>query len=124
MLMQQFDRGIGRKQCLRFQQLMIIYWGTKIINKETEIIEKNEKYNYEIYATKHILHVLPPIYPDSNKSVKENSIEMMQKDYEQKKNAYEKAYNKKLDYTFEETDIVTYFSLKKIDMIESLKSIE
>lgn len=30
---------------------------------------------------------------------------MMEKDYEQKKLAYEKAYNKKLDYIFEIEDI-------------------
>ena len=57
--------------------------------------------------------MLPPIYPDSNKTAKENSIEMMEKDYEQKKNAYEKAYNKKLDYTFNKEDIAGWIRFEK-----------
>lgn len=35
---------------------------------------------------------------------------MMQKDYEQKKEAYEMAYNKKLDYTFEKEDIAGWIT--------------
>ena len=81
-----------------------------IISCFTEIIDEDKKYNYEFYAVKHILHVLPPIYPDPNKSAKENSIEMMQKDYEQKKNAYESSYNKKLDYTFSKEDIAGWIT--------------
>jgi 1-acyl-sn-glycerol-3-phosphate acyltransferase len=51
------------------------------------------------------LHVLDPIYPDPSKTVKANSISMMEKDYRQKTEAYEKAYSKKLDYTFTTWDI-------------------
>lgn len=57
------------------------------------------------YKVKFIVHILPTIYPDKNKTVKENSIEMCRLDYEQKKQAYEKAYGKPLVYTFEEDDI-------------------
>lgn len=93
-----------------------------IISCFTEIIDKEEQINYEFFAVKHILHVLPPIYPDSNKSAKENSIEMMEKDYNQKKQAYESAYNKKLDYTFNKDDIAGWirFDKEKIKDIDSM----
>ncbi len=84
-----------------------------IISCFTEIIDEDEKYNYEFYAVKHILHVLPPIYPDPNKTTKENSIEMMEKDYKQKKQAYESAYHKKLDYTFNKEDIAGWIRFDK-----------
>lgn len=54
------------------------------------------------------LHILDPIFPDPEKSVRENSIIMMQQDYNQKRDAYEKAYGKPLDYTFENWDIAGY----------------
>lgn len=54
------------------------------------------------------LHVLDPIFPDPNKSVRENSILMMRQDYAQKREAYECAYGKPLDYTFENWDIAGY----------------
>lgn len=76
-----------------------------IISCFVEMIDTDEKENSEFYKVKHVLHILPPIYPDSNKTAKENSIIMMKKDYEQKKEAYEFAYSKKLDYTFEAEDI-------------------
>ena len=52
-----------------------------------------------------VLHILPPIYPDPALSVKENSVWMCRRDYELKKQAYETAYGKVLDYTFEPWDI-------------------
>ena len=76
-----------------------------IISCFVEMINTNEIDNLEFYKVKHVLHILPPIYPDSSKTAKENSVIMMQKDYEQKKQAYEQAYNKKLDYDFEIEDI-------------------
>lgn len=76
-----------------------------IISCFVEMIDTDEEENSEFCKVNYILHVLPPIYPDSNKTAKENSIIMMEKDYEQKKEAYEKAYGKKLDYNFEVEDI-------------------
>ena len=84
-----------------------------IISCFTEIIDKDEGSNQESIVVDHILHVLTPIYPDPNKSAKENSIEMMEKDYEQKKQAYESEYNKKLDYTFDKEDIAGWIRLDK-----------
>lgn len=54
---------------------------------------------------KFILHIMKPIYPDENKSLKQNKIEMCQKDYEYKVKAYEDCYKKKLTYDFDEEDI-------------------
>lgn len=78
-----------------------------IISCFTEIIDqpKPEKNNDEFYQTKYRLHVLPLIWPDSKLSVNENAKMMMEKDYAQKKAAYEDAYQKKLSYDFEPHDI-------------------
>lgn len=73
-----------------------------------EILDTKKPDNDEFFESKYILHVLPAIYPDENKSVRQNSVEMCAKDYEQKKTAYEKAYGKKLDYQFEKSDIANW----------------
>ena len=54
--------------------------------------------------SKYTLYVMPPIYPDKNKDLRSNKEEMMKKDYELKVKAYETAYNKKLDYKFNEKE--------------------
>lgn len=76
-----------------------------VISCFVEMIDIDEKDNEEFNKVKYILHVLKPIYPDSKKTVKENCNIMMQQDYNQKKEIYEKVYNKKLDYEFENKDI-------------------
>ena len=43
---------------------------------------------------------MKPIFPDTSKDLKQNKEEMREKDYNLKKEAYEKAYGKKLDYKF------------------------
>lgn len=78
-----------------------------------EILDTNKPDNEEFFESKYVLHVLPTIYPDESKTVRENSIEMMNKDFEQKKTAYEKAYGKKLDYTFSEDDIANWRAFRK-----------
>jgi len=76
-----------------------------VISCFVEMQDKEEKDNEEFYKVKYRLHILPPIYPDANKTAKENSVIMMEKDYKQKQEAYEKAYNQKLDYEFNIEDI-------------------
>ncbi|WP_125584048.1 lysophospholipid acyltransferase family protein [Levilactobacillus cerevisiae] len=61
--------------------------------------------NAEFDQTRYVMHVLKPILPDPNLSVRENSRAMMATDYQQKKAAYEAAYGKALTYAFEEDDI-------------------
>ncbi len=55
-----------------------------------------------------------PVYPDPEKSVKENSREMMKKDYQQKVAAYELAYGRKLTYDFEADDIAGWIPPKEM----------
>lgn len=76
-----------------------------IISCFVEIKNIGKKENKEFYKSKYVMHVLKPIYPDANKSIRENSIMMMNKDYEQKVEAYEKAYGKKIQYDFAYDDI-------------------
>lgn len=72
---------------------------------EMRELPEKEKNTEEFYKIRYIVHVLEPIWPDSKKSVRENSIIMMNRDYEQKKAAYERAYGKPLTYEFCEEDI-------------------
>lgn len=70
---------------------------------EMQDLPQNDKGDFN--KVKYTVHILDVMYPDSNKTVKENSVEMCQKDYELKKEAYERAYNKPLIYTFDQHDI-------------------
>ena len=45
------------------------------------------------------VHILPPIYPDKNLSVRENSEMMCRKNYQLWKDTYESFYGIKLEYT-------------------------
>lgn len=77
-----------------------------ILSFFTEMIDIDDgKSDGEFNKVKYVLHVLPPIYPDPNLTERENSVEMMKKDYEQKKKAYELAYGKELNYEFDKSDI-------------------
>lgn len=76
-----------------------------VISCLVEMIDEDEAENDEFNKVRYVIHILNPIYPDSNLSPKENSQIMMKQDYEQKKEAYEKAYNKKLTYEFTKSDI-------------------
>ncbi len=76
-----------------------------VISCFIEILDTDKKDNDEFNQVKYVIHILKPIYPDKNKTVRQNSIEMKDIDYKQKVEAYEKAYNKKLDYTFSYDDI-------------------
>ena len=69
------------------------------------MIDTNIDDNDEFLEVLYKIHILKPILPDKNKTIKTNSIEMSNIDYTQKKEMYEKVYKKKLDYTFELSDI-------------------
>ena len=79
-----------------------------IISCFVEIRDTERIDNEEFKEVEYIVHVLKPIYPDKKKSARENSKIMAEIDYKQKKEAYEKAYNKKLDYTFSYEDIAGF----------------
>ena len=54
---------------------------------------------------KYTLHIMPPIYPDKNISLKENKDNLKQKDYELKKKAFEESYGREMTYDFNDKDI-------------------
>lgn len=70
-----------------------------------EMIDCPEMDTERFHKVRYVLHVLDTLYPDPNKSVKENSCELCQRDYALKAAAYEKAYGKPLTYRFEPHDI-------------------
>ncbi|MBQ8859948.1 MAG: 1-acyl-sn-glycerol-3-phosphate acyltransferase [Ruminococcus sp.] len=76
-----------------------------IISCFVEMVDLNEDDTYEFKKVKYVLHVLDVLYPDENKTPKENTEYLSELDYNLKKECYEKVYNKKLSYDFEPTDI-------------------
>ncbi|MDD6095093.1 MAG: lysophospholipid acyltransferase family protein [Clostridia bacterium] len=76
-----------------------------VVSFFVETVDLDEKDTESFNKVRFILHVLGVIYPDPEKSVHANSIEMSEKDYALKKAAYEKAYNKPLTYEFDSSDI-------------------
>ncbi|MCD7752196.1 MAG: 1-acyl-sn-glycerol-3-phosphate acyltransferase [Lachnospiraceae bacterium] len=81
-----------------------------VISCFVEIKTLPERETEEFYRTQWVMHVLPPIYPDPEKDVRTNSLEMMDLDYRQKVAAYEQAYGKKLTYTYEEGDVAGWIA--------------
>lgn len=80
-----------------------------------EMQDSGKKDNDQFNLLNYTVHVLDPIYPDPEKSHKQNSIEMAEKDYKAKIAAYEKAYGKKLNYKFDYWDIAGYQAPKTSD---------
>ncbi|MCD7842039.1 MAG: 1-acyl-sn-glycerol-3-phosphate acyltransferase [Lachnospiraceae bacterium] len=81
-----------------------------VISCFVEIKTLPERETEEFYRTQWVMHVLEPIYPDPEKDVRTNSLEMMDLDYRQKVAAYEQAYGKKLTYTYEEGDVAGWIA--------------
>lgn len=76
-----------------------------IISCFVEMIDKQEDDTDEFKKVRYVLHVLEVIYPDPDKTSKENTQLMSERDYELKKECYEKVYGKKLTYDFSPSDI-------------------
>ena len=70
--------------------------------------KSKEWFHRDFYKTNKIVHILPTIYPDANKSIIQNAKDMREKDYLQKKQAFERAFNTKLDYHFSYSDIAGF----------------
>ncbi len=81
--------------------------GVPVVSCFVEIVDlpEKEKNRDDFYQVRYVVHVLPPVYPQEGRNVRQNSIAMMEKDLEQKRAAYEKAYGKLLTYDFEDDDI-------------------
>lgn len=76
-----------------------------IISLFIEMRDLNEDDNEQFKQIKYIVHFLKTIYPDNNKSVRENASYMSELDYKQKCEAYEKIYNKEIEYKYNYKDI-------------------
>ncbi len=85
-----------------------------VISCFVEIRDLERKDTAGFRKVRYILHVLPVIWPEAGKSVRENSTRMMEKDYEQKKKAYEAAYQKELTYRFSGEDIAGWMPAGEI----------
>ncbi len=79
--------------------------GVPVISCFVEMTDLETDDTDEFKNVKYTLHILDVLYPDKSKSVRENSEEMCMRDHALKKAAYEAAYGKPLDYTFEQSDI-------------------
>jgi len=79
-----------------------------IISCFVEIQDTDKDENNEFKKVKYILHVLGVLYPDKNKTPKENTEELAQLDYDMKKACYEQVYSKPLTYKFESSDIAGF----------------
>lgn len=79
-----------------------------IISCFVEIKDTDKDENEEFKKVKYILHVLGVLYPDKEKTPKENTDELAKLDYEMKKACYEKVYSKPLTYNFDPSDIAGY----------------
>lgn len=76
-----------------------------IISCFVEIVDTDEDDTDEFRKVRYVLHVLDVLYPDTEKSVKENTEFLAAMDYALKKKCYEEVYGKPLSYAFENSDI-------------------
>ena len=88
--------------------------GIPIISCFTEIRELGKMETKDFHKVQYVLHVLKPIYPDSRRPVREDSIRMQELDYRQKVAAYEAVYGKKLTYEFHNWDIAGWAAEEKL----------
>lgn len=76
-----------------------------ILSCFVEIVDTDRDDTPEFRQVKYILHVLDVLYPDPQRSVRENTELLSEQDYMLKKACYTDAYGKKLSYAFESSDI-------------------
>ena len=76
-----------------------------VVSCFVEMVDLDDNDTDRFKKVKYILHVLGVLYSDPNKSVRDNSIALAERDYQLKKAAYEQAYGKPLGYDFEREDI-------------------
>ena len=77
-------------------------FGVPVIPTFTEMVTLDgERDSDGFLPVKHILHILPPIYPNTSLSVRENRLRMQTIDYILKKKCYEEVYKTKLDTPFD-----------------------
>ncbi len=80
-------------------------YGVPVVPTFVEMVDLPEIVAPGFHDVKLILHVLPPIFPDPEKSARENSFLMCQADYDAKVRCYEHCYGRPLTYEFSKEDI-------------------
>lgn len=96
------------RPCKRGAYYYAAKFNTPVISLFTEMIDKPSMDDENFHDVRYRVHVLDPIWPDPEKSVRINSIEMAKKDYEQRCKAYEEAYGKPLNYDPQDDDIAGF----------------
>ena len=76
-----------------------------ILSCFVEMIDMADDDTEEFRQVRYVLHVLGLLYPDPQKSLRENINYLSSEDYRLKKECYESCYGKPLTYQFENTDI-------------------
>lgn len=76
-----------------------------ILSCFVEIVDLDEDDTAEFKKVKYILHILDVLYPDGNKTARENTEMLGARDYALKKACYETVYGKELTYAFHPSDI-------------------
>lgn len=80
-------------------------YGVPVVPTFVEMVDLPEVVAPGFHDVKLILHVLPPIFPDPERSARENSFIMCQADYDAKVHCYEQCYGRPLTYEFSKEDI-------------------
>lgn len=80
-------------------------YGVPVVPTFVEMVDLPEVVAPGFHDVKLILHVLPPIFPDPERSARENSFIMCQADYDAKVRCYEQCYGRPLTYEFSKEDI-------------------
>lgn len=79
-----------------------------IISCFVEMVELDSDDTPEFKKVRYILHILDVLYADKTKTAKENTEYLATRDYELKKECYERVYGKSLTYTFSSDDIAGF----------------
>ena len=80
-------------------------YGVPVVPTFVEMVDLPEIVTPGFHDVKLVLHVLPPIFPDPEKSSRENSFIMCRADYDAKVRCYEQCYGRPLTYEFSKEDI-------------------
>jgi len=86
-------------------------YNVPILPMFTAAYERPNEYDNDGFSkVDYKLYVMKPLYPDMTKPLKQRKEELKNADYNLKVKAYEEAYGKKLDYSFEDSDIIGYIN--------------
>jgi 1-acyl-sn-glycerol-3-phosphate acyltransferase len=96
------------RPCKRGTYLFAAQANAPVVPIFVEMIDTDKDDNAQFKELKYVVHILDIIYPDPDKSDRQNSIDMAKQDYEERVACYERVYKKKLDYKFSYSDIAGY----------------